>query len=125
VPSTFFTTRIDSSGAVSTECTGPSIGACPSGADFSGFFHFSELSGHDYHVHMGVSLSTTLGGHAHASIDPFFFIDPDFLASNPGYSLLISDGIGNAAPSSVPLPAPLWLLGSALLGCGCRRRRVA
>lgn len=51
------------------------------------------------------------GGNAQASVDPTLVIDPTFLAANPGYSLVFSQGIGDVP---VPLPTSAWLLGSAL-----------
>lgn len=46
-------------------------------------------------------------------IDPYIYIDPTFLASNPGYSILVETGVGNSngAPStSVPEPSTSALL---------------
>jgi MYXO-CTERM domain-containing protein len=61
---------------------------------------------------------------AYAYADPYLRIDPTFLATHPGYSLALSDGISNAEP--VPEPAEEWMPGVALLGLGglAWRRRV-
>jgi hypothetical protein len=63
---------------------------------------------------------------AQSLADPLFQIDAGFLADNPGYSLEFSPGVENAELSSVPLPAALPLLGSAVLGLagfGARKSR--
>ena len=62
-------------------------------------------------------------GTSTAFIDPFIFIDPTFLAANPGYFIQVEAGVGNTAP--VPLPAALWLISPALLGLGFKHRRTA
>lgn len=55
--------------------------------------------------------------YAGAFIDPEFYIDPTWLALNPGATLSLPLGVGNAiTPAAVPVPAALWLLGSGLLG---------
>ncbi len=60
-----------------------------------------------------------------AVIDPYLFIDPTWLISNPGASLSLPQGIGNQ-PSAVPVPAAAWLFGSGLLGLlGLKRQRQA
>jgi hypothetical protein len=64
------------------------------------------------------------GGSGTVSVDPFIFIDPTFLAENPGYSLDFSPAVGNS-PSGVPEPAT-WatmLLGVGMIGAGLRMAR--
>ncbi len=67
---------------------------------------------------------------AAASIDPYIYIDPVFLAANPDNSVIVSPGIGNSAPSaitSVPETGTLALFGTGLLSLGVisrRRRKV-
>jgi hypothetical protein len=59
------------------------------------------------------------GGAASVDLDPFF-VAPD------GYSVLTSDGIGNASPvAATPLPAalPLFAGGIGLIGLLARRRK--
>lgn len=63
-----------------------------------------------------------------ATVDPLLTIAPDFAASNPGFSLVTSEGIYNGPVASAPEPAT-WttmLIGLAGLGfVGCRRRKKA
>lgn len=62
---------------------------------------------------------------ASAFIDPVITIDPVFAASHPGYSVVVSDGVGNSLPSAVPEPAEWALItaGLALLSVRTQRRR--
>jgi hypothetical protein len=65
---------------------------------------------------------TGLTGTASAEIDPYLYIDPTWLAANPGYTLYVDSAVGNVAP--VPLPAAGWLLLSGLGAMvGLSRRR--
>jgi hypothetical protein len=65
---------------------------------------------------------------ASATADPYFFIEADFLASHPGYSLTFSDGVGNSpihVPTSVP-EQPVWaemIIGLGIAGGSLRMRR--
>jgi hypothetical protein len=60
---------------------------------------------------------------ASAYIDPFIQVDPNWALSHPGHSIIVSNGIGNAAPAAVPVPGALWLFASGLMGLlGLRRR---
>jgi hypothetical protein len=56
-----------------------------------------------------------ISGTANASVDPEIFIDPTFLANNPGYSIEFS-------PDPTPEPASLSLLASAGIVLLVRRR---
>lgn len=60
-----------------------------------------------------------------AFIDPYFFIDSDYLDQNPDASISFTQGVGNAPSniSAVPVPAALPLMASALGIFGIARRR--
>ena len=62
-----------------------------------------------------------------ASADPVISIDPGFLASHPGYSIVLIEGIGNEpdAQAAVPEPGSMALLGLGLAGLGFARRKRA
>lgn len=47
-----------------------------------------------------------------AVADPYIYIDPTFPNAHL-YSVIVSPGVGNAPPSSVPEPATLWLVVAA------------
>ena len=70
-----------------------------------------------------VSASSTSGGTASASIDPYIFVDPQF-ANAGDYAITVSDGVANVPP--VPEPSA-WALSLACLGglgaVRSRRRR--
>jgi hypothetical protein len=59
-------------------------------------------------------------------VDPYIFIDPVFLASHPGYSILVSEGMSND-PATVAVSEPetysMLLAGLGVLGFTTRRRK--
>ena len=71
-----------------------------------------------------VSASSTSGGTASASIDPYIFVDPQF-ANAGDYAITVSDGVANVPP--VPEPSA-WALSLACFGglgaLRSRRRRA-
>lgn len=81
--------------------------------------------GYLYTVTLLAEAGARWGGSATAFIDPYLQINPTWAAANPGYSLTVSDGIGNAAPpSAVPEPATFTLFGLGLIGLVGRRYRT-
>jgi len=91
---------------------------------FSGTITIHEAPG-VHQITLNASAAGGPGGSASAYIDPYFQIDPAFLAQKPGYSLNFSAGVVNAA--SVLEPAA-WLMaccGVVLLGVGRSRRTCA
>lgn len=89
-------------------------------AAFSGTLPFSASSGAVGFINLQVDAVVWGAGTADAFADPYIFIDPAFLASNPGYSVVLSPGIGNAP---VPEPAALVQLGVGLAAVAFVRRR--
>jgi hypothetical protein len=73
-----------------------------------------------------VGAGPQLDAEASAFMDPFIFIDAGFLSANPGFSVIVSEGIDNAprAVGGVPEPATLAPVGLALVvAMGLSRRR--
>ena len=99
--------------------------------EFKGTLSFLQLSGHFDKVELSVATSTSAGAGvsalARAFVDPYIFIDPAWLADHPGYSVVVSAGIGNAAPGVAAIPEPqtyaMMLAGLGLLGFAAHRRR--
>lgn len=51
-----------------------------------------------------------------AAADPYIYVDPTFAANNPGYSVGVSDGVGNSPDlSGTPEPSTLLLAGTGML----------
>jgi hypothetical protein len=81
------------------------------GPEFFGTLSFNQLSGRVGQIALQAVVSAAAGGSAMAFADPFLFIDPVFLAANPGFAVSVSAGIVNA----VPAPPALVLLGTSLI----------
>ena len=87
---------------------------------------FNVLAGRVESVSLVIRAGARLDGVAHAFVDPILTIDPVFALSHPGYSVIVSAGIGNAAPvAAVPEPETyaLLLAGLAVTGWTARQRR--
>jgi hypothetical protein len=69
-------------------------------------------------VTVDVEGATDSAGQFNAQIDPTFQIDPTWLATHPGYSLVFGANV-----SAVPVPASAWLMLSALGALGLVMRR--
>jgi len=78
---------------------------------------------HAYRVTMRVDAqarASTLPASATALVDPVFTFAP---GTASGYSIRVSNGIGNTRTSPVPEPDSLALLGAGVIAIGFRRRR--
>lgn len=75
---------------------------------------------------IAASVAAQFGGSAFAYADPYFYIDPNFLADHPGYALEFSPYVGNDPIGVRGVPEPttwvMMLLGSAIVGMALRRR---
>ena len=84
---------------------------------------FSALTNSIGTVNLNVSARTegVVSSSYLVTADPTIRIDPTFLASNPGYSLVFSSNI--SAPPSTPVPEPstILLLGFGLIGLAAWR----
>lgn len=63
-------------------------------------------------------------GSAASMIDPYVYIDPIWLASHPGYSVVVDDGVGNSPIQSVPEPASWGLTVAGLVALVAGRRKL-
>jgi hypothetical protein len=103
-----------------------SDGACTSKAQA---LNFNETSSFLANIPIEVQLAASAvaygtGSMASATADPVIAIDPAFLVANPGYSVLLSEGVGNSV-SAVPLPAsmPLFVSGIIAMITVARRKK--
>ena len=83
--------------------------ACP--ADSDGTFTGSillrplDMGSVSMRVEIAAISYSSIGSSGSAFIDPYFFIDPDFLVDHPGYSLAFSN-VGNEPFNTTPVPEP-------------------
>jgi hypothetical protein len=64
-----------------------------------------------------------LNADASAYIDPYIEIDPTWALANPGYSISVSQGVGNTAPVPEAETYAMMLAGLGLVGFMARRRK--
>lgn len=100
---------VNSLGGVGKELITGSVGY--TGPDLAVSLPFTQLSGELGYVTLQASATAVGGDVASAWVDPYFYIDPAFLAANPGYGITLSPGVVNA----IPLPGAMLLLGSGVL----------
>jgi hypothetical protein len=113
-----------------TASIGHCLGLDVSCASKAGVLSFSETSSFLTNTPIEVSLAASAvafgpGSIASATADPVFTIDPAFLSANPGYNIVLSDGVGNSLLVT-PLPSSLPMFASGLIGLvALGRRRLA
>jgi hypothetical protein len=85
-----------------------------------GYLDVSYVTGQEGSITLQVSAS----GGSEASADPYIEIDPSFAGAS-NYSIVVSQGVGNVAPSGVPEPGTIALCGGGFLALfyGLRRRK--
>jgi hypothetical protein len=103
--------------------------AVNTGADNGGNFQSIGVatSGVEYSIFLSVDVDARPGHPpTYALLDPYLRIDSSWLISHPGASIVLSEGIGNAAAGTVPETGSLGLvaLGLGLLGFAPLRKRV-
>jgi hypothetical protein len=106
----------DCSGQIATEPTNPTG---PSTLDGSWTIDLFPQVTNEVFLSAQIELSSLFQSSASALADPYIQIDPSFLSTHPGFSVVVSDGITNSprggGSSTVPEPATVWSLGSGLL----------
>jgi hypothetical protein len=112
-------------------CTG-SLGVtsgCGAG-QFSG--SFSLLAGATYTTSMTAksiittfasSGATAINASAYGLVDPYYYIDPVWLTSNPGYSLAFDANISNVVAVPEPETYAMMMAGLGVMGVVGRRRK--
>jgi hypothetical protein len=92
---------------------------------WAGTVNTTGLSGTVFGITLSLSGSAQ-DGFASASADPHVYIDPVFLAANPGYGLIFSPGVGNElAGSQAPEPSTFVLIGFGIYLVVCGRIQAA
>jgi hypothetical protein len=80
----------------------------------------------NYFIEMNVTALAQLSGTATTFLDPYLSLDPDLMAQ--GYTILVSDGIGNTPTVNAAVPEPstwaMMILGFAGVGFMAYRRRA-
>jgi hypothetical protein len=77
------------------------LAAGPAAADYAGTGSFSTIANHPETITVSAIGDTYAGAVANAYADPYVFIDPAWADANPGYSVTLSDGVGNSLPGAI------------------------
>lgn len=103
-----------------------SAGDCAD-STWQGTMSFFTWVGYDVNIHINASafiFHSHTAATADAYADPYVYIDPTFAATHSQYSLVFSEGVGNAVISSAtPEPATFVLTLTALAALGFLIRR--
>ena len=109
--------------AAAVSCGNILRGSDCSNSNWSGTLAAVGWVGYDNWVELTVSATVAGAGFANAYADPHVYIDPVFLAANPGYDLVLNVGNSLAPATATPEPSSLLFAASALAGVALLRRR--
>jgi hypothetical protein len=108
-------------GSESVGCGNVARGEDCSDPTWSGSISAIAVEGYDNTIGIFASTDVSGVGTATANADPYVYIDPDFLAEHPEYSLELN--VGNTA-SATPEPSTLLLASGCLLGLFLARKKL-
>ncbi|HXQ47389.1 MAG TPA: PEPxxWA-CTERM sorting domain-containing protein, partial [Caulobacteraceae bacterium] len=126
----FFATAYLSAGSLFDQVTFTGDAASPKCPDCLGESQlFNQSLTVDSNIPFEISMAAYVGAENNANAvayaDPYMFIEPDFSALNPGYSLVFSPNVVDALPAGIPEPATwaMMLFGVGVIGGGLRIAR--